>query len=155
MPRKPQHALVWSPDEGLYELRAEGRAARRFVPGDGVAWQDWLDDVTAFAFHGASGDLNVHQEARPRGGRYWYAYRTAGGCTRKRYLGASAAVSLARLEEVAAALPGGRAGDQSAAPPVMSAPDVASLLPATKLSPPQLPPTLAGRGHLHDALDVA
>src|SRR5438067_1833125 len=103
MPRKPQHALVWSPDEGLYELRAEGRAARRFAPGDGVAWQGWL----------------------------------------------------AGLGEVAAALPGGRAGDQSAAPPVMSAPDVAGLLPATKLSPPQLPPTLVGRGHLHDALDVA
>ena len=107
MPRAARHTLTWSREDRLYELADRGRAERRFRPGDDDAWQAWLGDATAFTFRGGCGSLNVYREARPRGGRYWYAYHTAGGCTRKRYLGPAARVSLARLEEVARALAAG------------------------------------------------
>jgi LuxR family transcriptional regulator, maltose regulon positive regulatory protein len=107
MPRVSQHALTWSRADNSYELTARGRAERRFGPGDEGAWQGWLATATAFAFRGACGSLNVYLEARPRGGRYWYAYHTARGRTIKRYLGRTASVSFACLEAAARALADG------------------------------------------------
>ena len=79
-------------------------AKRDGFPEDQVVWLVWLETVTSFAFRGMCGNLNVYQEARRRGGRYWYAYATTGPRTRKRYLGPTARVTFARLEEVAKAL---------------------------------------------------
>ena len=53
---------------------------------------------------GQAGRLNVFKEARPRGGGYWYAYHSHQGQARKRYLGRTATLTLARLEAVAQAL---------------------------------------------------
>jgi hypothetical protein len=81
MPRIPLHALIWSPEQLLYELYTQSRLERRFRPADEGAdesadegaWLVWLREATSFAFHGAAGSLNLYWEARPRGGHYWYA----------------------------------------------------------------------------------
>src|SRR5262245_55318972 len=104
MPRAPQHALIWSPEQELYECSTQGQVECRYPVSDESVWLTWLDKVTSFAFRGRSGSLNVYQERRPRGGRYWYAYHTDREGIRKRYLGQTAQVTLARLEETAQAL---------------------------------------------------
>src|SRR5215472_12209523 len=104
MPRTPLHTLIWSQDHAWYELFSSGQVLRSFVPGDEEAWQVWLEAHDSFAFHGHLGRLNVYKEARPRGGQYWYAYHTTSKQTLKRYLGRTAKVTLARLEEVAVGL---------------------------------------------------
>lgn len=145
MPRAPLHALIWSPDQGLYELSTGGRVVRRFRAGDDDAWLTWLGTVTSFAFHRPAGSLNVYLEARPRGGQYWYAYHTDSSRTRKRYLGRTERVSLARLEATARALAHADEQTRSPMPPPSSSrvtetePD---LLPVTKLAPPHLPTAL-------------
>jgi LuxR family maltose regulon positive regulatory protein len=101
MPRSPLHALLWSADQTLYELSTSGHLEQRFRPGDEPLWVAWLETATSFAFQGRSGRLNIYKEARPRGGAYWYAYHTAAHRTAKRYLGQTANVTFARLEEVA------------------------------------------------------
>src|SRR6266567_3682976 len=95
MPRTPLHTLIWSQDHAWYELFSFSQV---FVPGDEEAWRAWLEVHDSFAFQGR---LNVYKEARPRGGQYWYAYHTTSKRTHKRYLGHSAKVTFARLEEVA------------------------------------------------------
>jgi LuxR family maltose regulon positive regulatory protein len=127
---------------------------RRFLPGDEAAWLTWLGEVTSLAFHSPSGNLNVYQETRPRGGRYWYAYHTDRGGIRKRYLGRTAQVSLARLEETAQAL---------ACEPTPSELSTSSIRPpaeqlhllSPRLTPPRLPHALVERKRLLSALDGA
>jgi LuxR family transcriptional regulator, maltose regulon positive regulatory protein len=104
MPRTPFQTLIWSQDHACYELFSFGQAPQSFVPGDEEAWQVWLDAHDSFAFQGRQGRLNVYKEARPRGGQYWYAYHTTSKRTHKRYLGRTAKVTFARLEEVAEVL---------------------------------------------------
>jgi ATP/maltotriose-dependent transcriptional regulator MalT len=158
MPRVPLHALRWRHAQGLYELSTQGQMARRFRPGDEAAWQSWLGEVTSVAFHGPTGSLNVYQEARPHGGQYWYAYHTEQGRTRKRYLGQTAQVTLARLEETAQTL--------SRSPAQASLPASPSVVPpspgaesepllVTKLAPPRLPYALVERERLLTALEGA
>jgi LuxR family transcriptional regulator, maltose regulon positive regulatory protein len=95
MSRAPLHALIWSREQSLYELYTQGQLEQRFRPADEAAWLTWLGAATSFAFHGEASSLNVYQEARPRGGAYWYAYHTSHGRTRKRYLGRTENLSLA------------------------------------------------------------
>ena len=104
MPRTPLHTLIWSQDHAWYELLSFGQVLRSFVPGDEEAWQAWLEAHDSFAFQGRLGRLNVYKEARPRGGQYWYAYHTTSKRTHKRYLGRTAKVTFAHLEEVAEVL---------------------------------------------------
>ena len=101
MPRTPLHTLIWSQDHAWYELFSFDQMPQSFVPGDEAAWQAWLEAHDSFAFQGRQGRLNVYKEARPRGGQYWYAYHTTSKRTHKRYLGRTAKVTFARLEEVA------------------------------------------------------
>ena len=158
MPKVPLHALRWSRGQELYELSTQGQVVRHFRPGDEAAWQTWLRTVTSLTFHSPSGSLNVYQEARPRGGQYWYAYHTERGRTRKRYLGRTAQVSLALLEETAQALAPAHAQVRSpAAPPLETsspAPEPELLL-VTKLAPPHVSHTLVERERLLTALDGA
>lgn len=104
MPRTPLHTLIRSQDHAWYELFSFGQVLRSFVPGDEEAWQAWLEAHDSFAFQGRLGRLNVYKDARPRGGQYWYAYHTTSKRTHKRYLGRTAKVTFARLEEVAEVL---------------------------------------------------
>ena len=110
--------------------------ADRWVYGDGLpsngirldrpAWFGWLDapTTTSFAYplHDPRcgyiiGFMTVRKEARQRGGRYWSAYRRQGPRLRKIYLGASCAVTHARLEEVVATLLRERVAPVVGAPP--------------------------------------
>ena len=147
MPRVPRRALVWSKDQRRYALYRQGEVEPRFHLVDDAVLLTWLGEATSFAFHGASGSLNVYQESRPRGGRYWYAYHTEQGRTRKRYLGGTQSLSLARLEETARDL-----WHEQKPPPLI---DEWMTLLATKLAPPRLPSPLVGRPRLLAALDGA
>ena len=78
MPRGPEHALIWSVDRTCYELFRHAQLVQRFRPGDDQAWLNWLAAQTTCAFHGHAGHLNLHNEARTRTQRYWYAYHSTG-----------------------------------------------------------------------------
>src|SRR5579883_3057009 len=105
MPRRAPYLLRWCPETGAYDLRNGADGEPLEITPDGPAWIDWLSGVVSFSFQSRSGDVcTVRKETVQRGGTYWYAYRRAGGRMAKRYLGRTADVSLARLEEVAAAL---------------------------------------------------
>ena len=155
MPRVPLHALIWLEDQGLYVRYTQGQLAQRFQPTEDHTWLAWLNTVTSFAFQSPAGRLNVYQETRPRGGRYWYAYHTSGRRTRKRYLGPTAAVTFSRLEAVAKAL----SSEPLFAPVASGTPQPQGtqwemLLP-TKLAPPPLSCALVARDRLLDRLDAA
>src|ERR1051326_2590673 len=81
-----------------------GQLHQCFQSGDDEAFSRWLEEHTAFAFMGKNGRISVLKEARPGGTGYWYAYRTQARHTSKRYLGPSARVTFARLEQEAQAL---------------------------------------------------
>ncbi len=147
MPRVPLHALIWSRDQGCYALYMQDRLVQQVQPGDEAAWLAWLREVSSFAFHGASGSLNVYLEARSPGGQYWYAYHTSQGRTRKRYLGRTETLSLAHLEETALSL---RREQQ---PP--QAFDQGLLVLSGRLAPPRLPTALVEREPLLICLDGA
>jgi len=155
MPRRPLHALIWSPDQHQYELYTQDQLEQHFRPEDEAAWQSWLGEVTSFAFQGAAGNLNVYREAWPRGGQYWYAYHTTGTRSRKRYLGRTVNVSFARLEETAQAL------SREATPPLLAPSRTPlqdrqpMLLLSTKLSVPHLPNQPVERERLLVELDGA
>ncbi len=155
MPRLPLHALIWSRERSLYELYTRGQLEQRFRSGDEAAWLAWLGNVSSFAFQGISGSLNVYQEARPRGGQYWYAYHTSGSRTRKRYLGRTARVTLGRLEETAQALSCEPAPPPLAVSPTRHQIEQSTTLPSTKLSAPRLPNSLVQRERLLAELDAA
>jgi LuxR family transcriptional regulator, maltose regulon positive regulatory protein len=80
---------------------------------DTVAWFAWLEEPTTVRFSYAlfnrtrgyiDGFMTVRKERRQRGTTYWSAYRRQGHRLRKRYLGASAALTHAHLEHLAAQL---------------------------------------------------
>ncbi len=104
MPKVPTHALIWTASRGVYELRPADPLLPSVVPGEEEPWFAWLTTHASFSFQGQAGRLNVLKESRPRGGGYWYAYHTHQGQARKRYLGRTATLTLARLEAAAQAL---------------------------------------------------
>src|SRR5918997_1216736 len=82
------------------------------------SWIAWLTDpaTRSFSFQGTSGRYTARKEHRSRGGEYWIAYRKQGGKLHKAYLGKAEDVTLARLEDVAAAM-ADRGGEVVASPP--------------------------------------
>jgi hypothetical protein len=101
MPRPSLHALIWHEDSQQYELRSDGTPEQWFRQGDEQAFACWLAEHMAFSFVGRAGRLSVRKEGRGSGRDYWYAYRKQDGRIRKGYLGPSAQVTFARLEEQA------------------------------------------------------
>jgi LuxR family maltose regulon positive regulatory protein len=161
MPKPSQHALIWSEEHQHYELHSSGQAEQCFRRGDESAFSRWLEKHTAFAFVGKSGRLSVLKEARPGGTGYWYAYRTQDRHTRKRYLGTTAKVTFARLEQEAEALESspsarreetGREELKTAAKPQF---EQRGALLKLRLSPPRLPGSLVERSRLLDELNAA
>jgi hypothetical protein len=80
---------------------------------DTVAWFIWLETPTTTSFSYPlfdpacgyiRGYMTVRKESRQRGGSYWSVYRRSGGRLRKIYLGRSASVTCAHLEEIARTL---------------------------------------------------
>jgi LuxR family maltose regulon positive regulatory protein len=70
------------------------------------SWVAWLTDpaTRSFSFQSRSGRYTARKEHRSRGGEYWVAYRKQAGKLHKTYLGKAEDLTLARLEDVAAAL---------------------------------------------------
>src|SRR5262249_14698506 len=79
------------------------------------------------------------------GSGYWYAYQTKEGSTRKRYLGRTETLSLARLEETARTFVHGSGTAQAM--------DQGMELLSSRLAPPRLPNALVERERLLSALD--
>jgi LuxR family maltose regulon positive regulatory protein len=105
MPKVATHALIWSPENNHYELRAPDLLDRDAVLGEDEQWFRWLSACSSFSFQGQGGHLTLRKESRPRGGEgYWYAYRTQNRRTVKKYVGRAAELSIARLEATAKAL---------------------------------------------------
>src|SRR5215469_7537852 len=154
MPKPLLHALIWSHEQKHYQLYSHGQPGLCFLPGDEPAFSRWLDEHTAFAFLGQAGRISVLKEARRGGIGYWYAYRTHNRHTRKRYLGGTAQVTLARLEEVAKVL-----NSEPSLPPLASEPSAPSseqrgALLSSKLAPPRPPLSLVERSRLLSELDA-
>jgi len=103
MPKLARYLLIWSADDGRYELHERGSdTLRPLYEGDGW-WPAWLMQQHSFAFQGQQGHLNLLKEARKRGSDYWYAYRRLNQRTRKKYAGRTDDLTLAYLEELAGA----------------------------------------------------
>src|SRR3989441_5906044 len=112
MPKIAASTLTWSAAAQTYALAGpEWASALSLVP-DTPAWFAWLDSVSSFAFRGQAGSYTARQEAVQRGERYWYAYRRTGQKLRKKYLGKTTDLTLARLEQVARLLQAERARDE-------------------------------------------
>src|SRR5437588_1979983 len=148
VPKPSRYVLIWSHQQQHYELHMQGQPEQCFRSGDDEAFSHWLNEHTAFAFWGQAGRLSVLKEARLGGTGYWYAYRTQARHTRKRYLGPSARVTLARLEQEAKALSRSpsahREATERAAKRRASSLQVEQrgALLSLRLSPPRLPGSL-------------
>ena len=158
MPKLPTYLLHWVEEEQIYELTRSGCAEHRFGREGGSSWMQFLQTHTSFAFQGQEGRLSVIKETRSRGTGYWYAYRTSGRHTVKRYLGSARYVTITRLEEVAGALSRGvesgiQATREHKERGTRSARPTSLLLP--KVLPPRLPSTLVERPRLLERLDAA
>ena len=172
MPNVPTHALIWSRERGLYELRPADPHLSCVVPGEEEPWLAWLTTHSSFSFQGQAGRLNVLKEQRPRGGGYWYAYHWHQGQARKRYLGCTDTLTLARLEAMVQDLgtelsservsvsaqqtAGNNVGEDRERPGGRNASAAFSLeIPLSGLAPPPLPNSLVERESLLSRLDGA
>jgi LuxR family maltose regulon positive regulatory protein len=154
MPKPATHTLLWSAQSKTYALLSADSPPQSLMPGNEEAWLAWLTTHSSFSFQGQYGHLSVLKEARPRGGGYWYAYHTVDQQTRKRYLGRSAMVTLARLEQVAQEL----SGSHSPVPLAQTSPgsslEQRGALLSSRLSPPRQPISLVERSRLLEELDA-
>ena len=149
---------------------------------DSSAWAAWLEDraTHSFSFEGPGGTLTARKERRSGGDEeYWTAYRKRDGKLRKVYLGKAEKLTLARLDEAAAALSGHGEKDMARPPSYAPAGDggskrtdatategsttadeqvrkrpstSADSLLLTKLSIPSPRPSLVARPHLSERL---
>lgn len=84
--------------EGTFEL-----PSGRVVSVGDASWFFWLDspDARSFRFEGRSGTFTARKETPKAGKPYWTAVRRHASKLHKSYLGASATLTLERLEEAA------------------------------------------------------
>jgi LuxR family maltose regulon positive regulatory protein len=109
MPKVAAYTLAWSPSHHAYTLFESQRNVELDVVPGSPAWFTWLAEVSSFAFAGQAASYTARKEAAQRGDRYWYAYLRTGQKLAKKYLGKSADLTLARLEEVAGVMYADRA----------------------------------------------
>lgn len=154
MPKPATHTLLWSAQSKTYALICPDYPPQSLVPGNEEPWLAWLTTHSSFSFQGQYGHLSVLKESRPRGAGYWYAYHTKESRTRKRYLGRTAMVTLARLEQVAQELSSSPSPAFLAPEPTAPSLEQKEVLLSTKLSPPRLPIALVERSRLLKELDA-
>src|SRR6266700_3097138 len=155
MPKPATHTLLWSAQSKTYALLCPDAPPQSLVPGNEEPWLAWLTTHSSFSFQGQYGHLSVLKESRQRGSGYWYAYHTTQSRTRKRYLGRTAMVTLARLEKVAQELSSSPSPAFLAPEPTALALEQKGVLLSAKLSPPRLPISLVERSRLLRELDAA
>lgn len=169
MPRYAHAQLRWSEPVQRYLIFIDEQATEQSL------CSDWLEQIASFAFHSRWGmHYTVRRQRAQRGGSYWYAYRRLHGRIVKRYIGRSADLTLARLEEIAHRLEGlpnvdqhalesseagQTAGDMTLAAAqvedgcAVSSSGTAPLL-FSKLSAPRLQSSLLDRSRLFALLDA-
>jgi LuxR family maltose regulon positive regulatory protein len=119
MTKVPAYTLAWSSAGETYELyQTRDRGVLNILP-ESPEWFTWLEQVSSFAFVGKSSHYTVRKEAKQRGDRYWYAYFAMGEHLTKKYLGKTANLTLARMEQIAGVLDAQRA-DQASLPMTLS-----------------------------------
>ncbi len=98
-----KYRVVWNEQKGSYEVHAIRPRIFSWlaIAPDSARWFQLLQRIPSFHFHGQRGHYTARKEKRARGGVYWIAYRHISGQLVKRYIGAPAAITIARLEEVA------------------------------------------------------
>ncbi len=160
MKRKTLPALIWSRTSSTYLWLNDESVDSPLWYQDIERWFPWLRTHRSFSFQGQHGRLNLLKETRQRGEEgYWYAYRSQGKRTRKRYAGRSADLTIEHLEEVAwrltneATTPKAPEGH----PPLRLEQGIEQQLPflLPKLQPPPLPSALVRRERLLSLLDTA
>ncbi|GCE28333.1 hypothetical protein KDA_38170 [Dictyobacter alpinus] len=149
MAKAPLHLLIFSPQEQRYIVTNGSLVLMPEITASQENWVQWLNTISSFAFQNLAGErYTVRKERLQRGDAYWYAYRSIQGRTKKRYLGRTADLTIARLEEVSARF-------------TLAEHDVPRSVPVhaqlqileTKLHPPRLPAILIDRPRLLDVLD--
>src|SRR6266480_2000738 len=148
MPKPASHTLIWSAQSKTYALLCPDSSPQSLMPGNEEPWLAWLMTHSSFSFQGQYGHLSVLKESRQRGSGYWYAYHTSQSRMRKRYLGRTAKVTLARLEKVAQELSISSSPIILASEPAVLSLEQKGVLLSTKLSPPRLPKSLVERSRL-------
>jgi LuxR family maltose regulon positive regulatory protein len=98
------YTLSWSVRHQIYELSDAKLSEVLRMTSEDSTWFAWLDEVSSFAFQGQRGSFTARKETKQRGVVYWYAYRKRKGKLAKKYLGKTADLTFARLEDVAAVL---------------------------------------------------
>ncbi|GHO50536.1 helix-turn-helix domain-containing protein [Ktedonospora formicarum] len=139
MPKLSPHVLAWSEAQQCYTLSTHGQLEYSFARTDEQAWQSWLHKQTSFSFQTQAGHVSIVKETRSRGTGYWYAYRSVGRHTIKRYLGRAVNVTLVHLQAVAQAL----TNDHFIPTPQETQREATSPLPL--VSDQDAPPTKASR----------
>src|SRR5260370_15362983 len=164
MPRYTPSQLRWSEQAQSYVLSIGDQASTQALTSA------WLEQIASFSFHSRWGmHYTVRKQRVQRGSNYWYAYRRLHGRIVKRYLGRTADLTLARLEEIARLLestsgsrqcslePGQETALSQSTPPVSNAghPSPVGTLPLlfSKLSPPVLHPFPHDRSTLFALLE--
>src|SRR5579871_2843781 len=105
MPKAAAFAVIWSAAHGRYEWQHEREnGLSPLETEDETGFLGLIDGCSSFAFQGRHGHLTLRKESRLHGEGYWYAYRSQGRRTRKKYVGRTASLSLARLEDIAETL---------------------------------------------------
>jgi len=168
MPRYTPSQLRWSEQAQTYVLSIGDQASEQALSSA------WLEQIASFSFHSRRGmHYTVRKQRVQRGSSYWYAYRRLHGRIVKRYLGRTADLTLARLEEIARLLESTSGSRQRSlepdqetalpqpAPHVSYAEDAAPPSPVaalplllSKLSPPRLHAFLLDRSRLFALLDA-
>ncbi|QBD80030.1 hypothetical protein EPA93_30225 [Ktedonosporobacter rubrisoli] len=172
MPRRATYSVFWSQEINGYEIQNSRASEPIELTPDSQAWFAWLEEISSFAFRSRTGAYCTARKEEQRGHSYWYGYRFLHGRTSKRYLGTSADLSLARLEEIALLLANGPTSAShtsanlepvsSKMAPISSSTSCASPtssawqqpLIASRLSPPSLPAAQIERPHLLTRLDM-
>jgi LuxR family transcriptional regulator, maltose regulon positive regulatory protein len=168
MPRYAHAQVRWFEQAQTYLLSIGDQVSEQALTSD------WLEQTNSFSFHSRWGmHYTVRKQRVQRGSSYWYAYRRLHGRLVKRYLGRTADLTLARLEQIAHLLEGASEAPHSA----FHLPQTAALLhpmpdglPAeerlsssymeaypllrSKLSQPRLPAFLLDRPRLFQLLDT-
>lgn len=138
MPKAALYALIWSSERSIYELYEQNNGDHPLVQGGDQQWVMWLAAHTSFSFQGQHGHLNLLKEARKSGGEgYWYAYQRQGKRTTKKYVGRSAELTMARLEEIASMLTCEKRAKESLATTDLGVPQEQSVLIGGSLQVPE------------------
>jgi LuxR family maltose regulon positive regulatory protein len=109
MPRTAPYLLAWSNAHQSYTLSGRAKNEMLDILPESRAWFVWLDEAPSFTFQGKAGSYIARKEATRPGHGYWYAYIRTGKKLLKKYVGKTADLTLARLEDVAGVLHADRA----------------------------------------------